>query len=80
MSVLRSAIRSVGGYLPENIVTNAELSKVVDTSDEWIRERTGIRQRHRVADGQATSDMAVEAAKQALERAGRSAADLRGSS
>ena len=76
MSVLRSAIRSVGGYLPENIVTNAELSKVVDTSDEWIRERTGIRQRHRVADGQATSDMAVEAAKQALERAGRSAADL----
>ena len=76
MSVLRSAIRSVGGYLPENIVTNADLSKVVDTSDEWIRERTGIRQRHRVADGQATSDMAVEAAKQALERAGRSAADL----
>lgn len=76
MSVLRTAVRSVGGYLPARIVTNADLAEVVDTSDEWIRERTGIRQRHRMAEGQATSDMAVEAAKQALERAGRSAAEV----
>ena len=76
MTLLRTAVRSVGGYLPPHIVTNADLAKVVDTSDEWIRERTGIRQRHRMLEGQATSDMAVEAAKQALERAGRSAADI----
>ncbi len=76
MTVLRSAVRGVGGYLPSRIVTNTELAETVDTSDEWIRERTGIHQRHRVAEGQATSDMAVEAAKLALERAGRSAADL----
>jgi 3-oxoacyl-[acyl-carrier-protein] synthase-3 len=69
-------VRGVGGYLPSRIVTNTELAETVDTSDEWIRERTGIHQRHRVAEGQATSDMAVEAAKLALERAGRSAADL----
>ncbi|MDP9103579.1 MAG: ketoacyl-ACP synthase III [Pseudomonadota bacterium] len=76
MTVMRSAVRGVGGYLPPRIVTNAELSETVDTSDAWIRERTGIQQRHRVGEGQATSDMAVEAAKQALERAGRTAADL----
>lgn len=76
MTVIRSAVRGVGGYLPPRIVTNAELSETVDTSDEWIRERTGIQQRHRVGEGQATSDMAVEAARQALERAGRTAADL----
>ena len=76
MSVTRSAITGVGGYLPERIITNAELSETVDTSDEWIRERTGIRARHRVAEGEATSDMAVAAARRALEAAGRSAADL----
>lgn len=76
MTVMRSAVRGVGGYLPERVVTNTELAQVVDTSDEWIRERTGIHQRHRVGEGQATSDMAVEAAKQALARAGRTAADI----
>ncbi len=76
MTVMRSAVRSVGGYLPDRVVTNAELAETVDTSDEWIRERTGIHQRYRVGEGQATSDMAVEAAKQALERAGRTAADI----
>ena len=76
MSVLRSVVTGVGGYLPENIVTNEDLSKIVDTSDEWIRERTGIRQRHRAADDQAVSDLAVEAAKQALEAAGKTAADV----
>ncbi|QYF87980.1 beta-ketoacyl-ACP synthase III [Brevundimonas sp. PAMC22021] len=76
MSVIRSAITGVGSYLPEEIVTNADLAKVVDTSDEWIVERTGIRQRHRARPDQPTSDLAVEAAKKALEDAGRTAADV----
>lgn len=76
MSVLRSVVTGVGGYLPETIVTNEDLSKFVDTSDEWIRERTGIRQRHRAADDQAVSDLAVESAKKALEAAGKTAADV----
>ena len=62
MSVIRTAVTGVGSFLPENIVTNEELSKTVDTSDEWIVERTGIRQRHRAADDQPTSDLAFEAA------------------
>ncbi|HEY0052693.1 MAG TPA: beta-ketoacyl-ACP synthase III [Caulobacteraceae bacterium] len=76
MSIVRSAITGVGGYLPEDIVTNADLATVVDTSDEWIVERTGIRQRHRARADQPTSDLAVEAAKIALDRAGRVAADV----
>lgn len=76
MSVVRSAITGVGSYLPEKIVTNDDLSKFVDTSDEWIVERTGIRQRHQAADDQPTSDLAVQAALRALEDAGRSAADV----
>ncbi|MEM0986980.1 MAG: beta-ketoacyl-ACP synthase III [Pseudomonadota bacterium] len=66
----RSVIRGTGGYLPERILTNAELARMVDTSDDWIRERTGISQRHIAADGQVTSDIATAAAVQALERAG----------
>lgn len=65
----RSVMLSCGSYLPERIMTNAELAQMVDTSDEWIVERTGIRQRHIVAEGELTSDMAVAAAKVALERA-----------
>lgn len=76
MSVVRSVVTGVGAYLPPNIVTNDDLSKIVDTSDEWIIERTGIRQRHKAGDDQAVSDLAVEAARQALERAGRTAADV----
>lgn len=76
MSVVRSVVTGVGAYLPPQIVTNEDLSKIVDTSDEWIIERTGIRQRHKVADDQAVSDLAVEAARQALERAGKTAADV----
>ncbi len=57
---------SVGSYLPERVITNAELSEWVDTSDEWIRQRTGIEQRHMVAEGEKTSDLAVNAAKMAL--------------
>ncbi len=76
MSVLRSAVTGVGGYLPDNVVTNADMEKVVETSDAWIVERTGIRSRHRAAEGQFTSDLAAEAARKALAAAGRTAADV----
>ena len=75
-SVIRSAVTGVGGYLPETIVTNTDMEKVVETSDAWIVERTGIRARHRAAEGQYTSDLAAEAARRALLAAGRSAADV----
>lgn len=70
MAVIRSVIRGVGAYLPKRVLTNADLSRMVDTSDEWIRERTGIRARHIAAEGELTSDLGVAAAKQALVRAG----------
>ncbi len=76
MSVVRSAVTGVGSFLPEQVVTNADLAKIVDTSDEWIQERTGIKQRHRARDDQPTSDLAVEAAKRALADAGRTAAEI----
>jgi 3-oxoacyl-[acyl-carrier-protein] synthase-3 len=69
-------VTGVGGYLPPDVVSNEDLSRVVDTSDDWIRERTGIRQRHRAGDDQAVSDLAVEAARQALDAAGRTPADI----
>ena len=68
--MIRSIVRGVGAYLPSRIVTNAELSTRVDTSDEWIRERTGITQRHVAAEGELTSDMASAAARAAMDRAG----------
>ena len=74
--VRRACIIGTGAYLPENVVSNDELAKTVDTSHDWIVERTGIHQRHIAAEGELTSDLAVAAAKQALERAGISAADL----
>ena len=76
MSVIRSAVTGVGSYLPEQIVTNADLAEFVDTTDEWIQERTGIRQRHRAREDQPTSDLAVEAARRALADAGKTAADV----
>lgn len=76
MSVTRSVVTGVGSYLPEGVVTNADLAEFVDTSDEWIVERTGIRQRHKARDDQPTSDLAVEAAKKALAAAGRMAAEV----
>jgi 3-oxoacyl-[acyl-carrier-protein] synthase III len=76
VSVVRSVVTGVGGYLPEDVVSNEDLSRVVDTSDDWIRERTGIRQRHRARDDQAVSDLAVEAARQALDSACRTPADI----
>lgn len=76
MSVVRSAVTGVGSFLPEQVVTNADLAKIVDTSDAWIQERTGIRQRHRARDDQPTSDLALEAARRALADAGRTAAEV----
>lgn len=76
MAVNRSVIRGVGACLPKRIVTNDELAKTLDTSDEWIRERTGIRQRHIAADNELTSDLGTGAAKQALIRAGIDPIDI----
>jgi 3-oxoacyl-[acyl-carrier-protein] synthase-3 len=76
VSQTRSIIRSVGGYLPANCVTNDELAKRVDTSDEWIQQRTGIKQRYLAADGEFTSDLALAAAQQALDRAGLTPVDI----
>ncbi|KKC39615.1 3-oxoacyl-ACP synthase [Devosia epidermidihirudinis] len=76
MTKTRSIIRGVGGYLPEKIVTNAELAKTVDTSDEWIQERVGIKERHIAAEGEFTSDLAVAAAKKALEASGLTPDDI----
>jgi 3-oxoacyl-[acyl-carrier-protein] synthase-3 len=68
---IRSVIQGVGSYLPEKILTNAELAQKVDTSDEWIVERSGIRKRHVAAEGEKTSDLAIAAIKKALASAGR---------
>ncbi len=73
---LRSIIRGVGGHLPANVVTNDELARTVETSDEWIVQRTGIRQRHIAAEGELTSDLAVAAARKALASAGMTPADI----
>ena len=72
----RVGIIGVGEYLPEKILTNAQLEKMVDTSDEWITTRTGIKERHQAAAGQAASDLAYEAAKKALVNAKFKAEDL----
>jgi 3-oxoacyl-[acyl-carrier-protein] synthase-3 len=69
-------IVGTGSYLPAQVLTNADLEKRVDTSDEWIRERTGIRQRHIAAEGETTSDLAKVAAERALAAAGVSASEL----
>ncbi|MEE8334531.1 MAG: beta-ketoacyl-ACP synthase III [Alphaproteobacteria bacterium] len=74
--VLRSVVAGCGAYLPERIVTNDELAKRVDTSDEWIQKRTGIRQRHVAADGQFTSHLALAAARRAIAAAGMDASDI----
>lgn len=66
----RSIVRGVGTYLPARVVTNEELARTVDTTDAWIRERTGITQRHLAAEGELTSDLATAAAQQALTQAG----------
>ena len=72
----RSRILGTGAYVPERVLSNFDLEKMVDTSDEWIRERTGIRERRIAQPNEATSDMAVRAARRALEAAGLQAKDL----
>ena len=76
MANLKSVIIGTGGYLPENVVTNHKLSETVDTSHDWIVERTGIHQRHFAAKDQKTSDLACLASQQALESAGCEASDI----
>ena len=65
-----SIILGTGSYTPEKVITNDDMSKIVDTSDEWIKARTGIRQRRFAADNEACSDMALEAANKAIENSG----------
>ena len=72
----RILMTGVGAYLPKKIITNDDLAQWVDTSDEWIKQRTGIAQRHMVADGELTSDLAINAANEALNHAGVTATDI----
>jgi len=71
----KAYIDAIGMYVPENVVTNQDLEKLMDTSDEWIRERSGIQERHHV-DGECTTDLALKAAEEALEKAGMQAEDV----
>ena len=73
---LYSKVTGCGSYLPSRVVTNAELAKRVDTSDEWIQQRTGIRERRMAADGELTSDLGTKAAEEALAMAGLKGSDL----
>jgi len=76
MTMFRSVVVGCGSYLPEKIITNKHMEELVDTTDEWIIERTGIKQRHIAAEGQKTSDLAIEASKKALADANMTANDL----
>ncbi|MDR6954438.1 3-oxoacyl-[acyl-carrier-protein] synthase-3 [Ancylobacter sp. 3268] len=76
MSSLTSVVRGVGAYLPARALSNADLAQMVDTSDEWIVQRTGIRERHIAADDEVTSDLAIKAAQAALANAGLEAQDI----
>ncbi|MEM9494623.1 MAG: beta-ketoacyl-ACP synthase III [Pseudomonadota bacterium] len=73
---LKAVVTGCGDFLPEKVLTNDDLSKMVDTSDEWIRERTGIRERHVAGENEVTSDLAAHAARAAMERAGVGAGDI----
>ncbi|RMG70041.1 MAG: ketoacyl-ACP synthase III [Nitrospirae bacterium] len=73
---MRARITGTGSYLPKKVLTNFDLEKMVDTSDEWIRERTGIRERRLAAEDEATSDLALMASKEALKAAGLKAKEL----
>jgi len=74
--MVRTVIKGCGGYLPARVLTNADLAKIVDTSDSWITERTGIKQRHIAADGELTSTMGTAAARMALDDAGLAPEDI----
>ena len=75
-TLIYSRIAGTGSYLPEKVVTNADLEKIVETTDEWIASRTGIRERRRAADGETTGDLAFYAATHALEAAGVKASEI----
>jgi 3-oxoacyl-[acyl-carrier-protein] synthase-3 len=75
-STIYARIAGTGSYLPEKVLTNADLAEFVDTSDEWIASRTGIRERHVAAEGQTTGDLAYEAALRAMEAAGVTASEI----
>jgi 3-oxoacyl-[acyl-carrier-protein] synthase-3 len=74
--MIRSVVRGTGSYLPERVMTNDDMAKLVDTSNEWIVQRTGIERRHIAAEGETTSDLATNAAERALENAGMDVADI----
>ncbi|MFK5914945.1 MAG: beta-ketoacyl-ACP synthase III [Woeseiaceae bacterium] len=74
--MINSKITGTGGYLPEKVLTNADLEKIVDTTDEWITSRTGIKKRHVVVDGETTCDLAEKAALNAMEAAGITKDDI----
>jgi 3-oxoacyl-[acyl-carrier-protein] synthase-3 len=76
VTTTRSVVLGSGSYLPKKVLTNADLAKIVDTSDEWIQQRTGIRERHIAADGELTSDLATHASRAALASAGITADDI----
>ncbi len=76
MSIIRSVVTGCGSYLPERRVTNDDLAKIVDTTDEWVVERTGIHARHLAADGELTSHMALKAAQAAIANAGIDAQEI----
>jgi len=76
LSIVRTVIKGCGGYLPERVVTNDDLAKLVDTSDRWITERTGIRERRIAAEGELTSSMGALAARAALDDAGLAPEDI----
>jgi 3-oxoacyl-[acyl-carrier-protein] synthase III len=76
VAVIRSVIRGVGAYLPKRVMTNDDMARLVDTSDEWIRERTGIEERHIADHGELTSDLGIAAAHQALVRSGIDPVDI----
>lgn len=78
MSNIRSVIRGTGRYLPEKVLTNVDLEKLVDTTDDWITKRSGIKSRHIAADDETTSDMAVRAAREALKAADLNASQIDG--
>ena len=73
---IRAKISALGSYLPPRVLTNADLEKMVDTTDEWIQQRTGMRERRIVGHGETTATLASAAAKKALDNAGVAAADI----
>ena len=76
MTLLRSIVRGCGSYLPPRVLTNKELENIVSTSDEWIVQRTGIRERHIAADDETTSTMGIEAGRAAIADAGLEPGDI----